>query len=212
MPRMSRTVIPDTPHHITQRGTNRGGVFLTLQDRRVYVELLGEHCRQGAVEILAYCLMPNHVHLVLRPADERGLAIAMRRVHGRYSQYFNARTLRTGHLWQGRFFSCPLEGLHLWNALAYVEQNPVRAGMVGAAEEYAWSSAQEHLSGVDRRKLLAWELWERSGGVAFWRELLGRPVAEGWRRDFLRATYAGNPLGSKEFVETAKTMRTRRKD
>ena len=109
--------------------------------------------------------------------------------------YFNARRGRSGHPWQARFFSCPLGPAHLWTALRYVELNPVRAGLVTLAEEYEWSSASAHLAGQDRSRLLDMEFWRREGGLANWRELLGRPCDENECRALRRATHAGQPSG-----------------
>jgi hypothetical protein len=107
--------------------------------------------------------MTNHVHLIALPAREDSLSIFFRRVHGRYAQYYNACAGRSGHLWQNRFFACVLAPDHLWTALAYVERNPVRAGMVGRARDYPWSSAAAHITGHDEHDLLDMEWWYREG-------------------------------------------------
>jgi putative transposase len=143
--------------------------------------------------------MTNHVHLIALPAREDSLSIMLRRVHGRYAQYYNARSGRSGHLWQNRFFACTLGPCHLWAALAYVERNPVRAGMVGSAGEYRWSSARTHLTGKDEYGILDLEWWQREGR-ANWGVCLEiedqQPVAT------LRAcTYAGRPFGDENFVK-----------
>lgn len=190
---------PGVAHHITQRGTARQLVFLTHADRRVYLELLREQSPQAGVSILSYCLMPNHVHLVGVPADEDSLAVLLRRVHGRYAQYFNARKVRQGHLWQNRFYSCPLGPSHLWMALRYVELNPVRAGMVAEPTAFEWSSAQVHCGGNDRLRLLERSLWEEAGGAVGWRLLLDQPVSEEEVMGLRKATHAGQPLGDQEF-------------
>ncbi len=199
MPRVARIVIPGIPHHVTQRGTNRQTVFLSQADRKVYLELLRENCRQTGVSILGYCLMPNHIHLVAVPQEELALAVVLRRTHGRYAQYFNARKQRCGHLWQNRFYSCPLERAHLWNALRYVERNPVRARLSEKPEEFEWSSAAAHLTGKDSSRMLDMDFWRELGGEAFWLDLLGQDEGEAFRMDLRRATYAGKALGSKEF-------------
>jgi len=154
MPRVSRRIVPGFPHHITQRGTNRQSVFYTKQDRRVYLELLRENSGMANVRILAYCLMFNHIHLVALPKELESLAVCLRRTHGRYAQYLNARRLRCGHLWQNRFYSCPMDNEHLWTALKYVELNPVRAGLAEKPEDFAWSSAAAHRSGKDSTRIL----------------------------------------------------------
>ena len=151
MPRRNRCVLPDVPCHVTQRGVDRRETFSEDHDRLTYLRLVQENLHDAGVGILGYCLMTNHVHLITVPAREDSLSILFRRVHGRYAQYYNARCGRSGHLWQNRFFGCMLGAKHLWTALAYVERNPVRAGMVEQAGEYRWSSAAAHLGGSDGR-------------------------------------------------------------
>jgi len=109
MPRLARTVFAKLPHHITQRGNRREDVFFTAEDRRIYLQWLEEYCRRHEVAILAYCLMSNHVHLVAVPAREDGLQCALKPLHMRYAQYINRQRKWSGHLWQGRFFSSPLD-------------------------------------------------------------------------------------------------------
>ena len=199
MPRLARRVAPGIPHHITQRGTNRQLVFLTQRDRRVYLDLLRTNAEPAGVRILAYCLMPNHIHLVAIPEEPDSLAIALRRTHGRYAQYFNARKLRSGHLWQNRFFSCALDRAHLWAALRYVERNPVRAGLVELPEEFTWSSAAAHLGQRDRFRTLDLAFWQEVGGLPVWRDLLAEPEDNDIMKQIRRATHAGQPLGDEEF-------------
>jgi putative transposase len=129
------------------------------------------------------------------------LAVLRRRVHGRYAQMINARRTRTGHLWQNRFFSCPLSPSHLLRALAYVEHNPVRAGMVQCPEEYRWSSAAAHLGlAKDRMGLLDQDFWNEWGGAAGWRELLMTPQEAMDLRLLRRSTYVGRPYGGEDFL------------
>ncbi len=144
MPRMARVVIPGCPHHVTQRGNRGEDVFFTEGDRVRYLDLLGEYAEKHGLAIQAYCLMANHVHLVAVPRTEASLATALKPVHMRYAQHVNWTQHIGGRLWQGRFFSCPLDEEHLWAAVRYVERNPVRAGMVERAEDYRWSSAAAH--------------------------------------------------------------------
>jgi putative transposase len=204
MPRIARIVVPGVPHHVTQRGTDRQTVFHCRQDRVTYLALLKQHSHQAEVDVLAYCLMPNHVHLIVVPTDKESLAVALRRTHGRYAQYLNARRSRTGHLWQNRFFSCPMEHGHLWSALSYVERNPVRARLVERPEQYEWSSASDHLTGHDRLELLNMRFWQEQGGIVCWKSLLGTQNDEREMLHLERATYAGRPLGTKEFCAWAR--------
>ena len=126
MPRVARAVFADVPHHITQRGNRRENVFFTHQDRTIYLTWLSEYCAKHRVDILAYCLMTNHIHLVAVPSREDGLEVVLRPLHMRYAQRINRRRGWKGHLWQGRFFSSALDDAYLWAAMCYVERNPVR--------------------------------------------------------------------------------------
>ena len=144
MPRRPRVVIPGVPHHITQRGNNRQPVFFSPDDRLFYLDLLSRHARRSGVHILGYCLMTNHVHLIAVPERDASLARALRHAHSEYSLALNRSARRSGHVWQNRYFSCPMSADRLLSALRYVELNPVRAGMVGAAWNWRWSSARAH--------------------------------------------------------------------
>ena len=159
MPRIARAIAVGCAHHITQRGNNRQDVFFVDEDRRVYLELLQEQAQKYGLEILAYCLMTNHVHLVAIPHEEEALAQAIGRTHFRYTQYVNRFHGRSGHLWQGRFHSCALDGRHLWPALKYVELNPVRAKLCRRAWQYPWSSAALHTDEKAESELLNLPRW-----------------------------------------------------
>jgi len=154
MPRLARSVFADIPHHITQRGNRREDVFFTDDDRLIYLEWLKYYCNKYDVAVLAYCLMTNHVHLVLTPHTEMGLQQVLKPLHMRYSQHINKIKGWKGHLWQGRFFSSPLDDDYTWSTIRYVERNPVQAGMIQKAEDYRWSSAAAHC-GLQDDKLLA---------------------------------------------------------
>ena len=119
-------------------------MFFTDEDRRYYLALLRKYAAQHGVEVLAYCLMANHVHLVAVPASQDSLHRVLKPVHMRHAQRINRARGWNGHLWQGRFFSSVLDEAYLWAAIRYVERNPVRAGMVDSAERYPWSSAPAH--------------------------------------------------------------------
>ena len=144
--------------------------------------------------------MPNHVHLVVVPERADSLAILFRRVHGAYAQAVNAGLGRTGHLWQNRFYSCPLSERHLWIALRYVEANPVRAGLAPRPEQYRWSSAAAHLSERNLSGVLDLSFWERSGGIDTWRQMHASADGDGQLPLLRRCTYAGRPFGEEEFV------------
>ncbi len=145
MPRRARVVFEGVVHHITQRGNYRQNVFEDDSDKRKYVEFIREYSEKYGMKIYAYCLMSNHVHFIAAPVKEDSLAMTFKYSNMRYSSYFNRKNKRSGHLWQGRFYSCPLQFEHALEALRYVERNPVRARMVDLPWEYEWSSAREHV-------------------------------------------------------------------
>lgn len=195
-------MLPEVPCHITQRGVDRRETFSGDDDRKTYLRLLRENLDDAGVSILGWCLMTNHVHVVAVPARKESLSVLFRRVHGRYAQYYNARWGRTGHLWQNRFFGCELGPGHLWAALAYVERNPARAGMVEEATEYAWSSAAAHVTGEDRFGVLDMEWWRRECvGRPEWSEVLKQDDEEA-AAALRRCTYAGRPFGEQDFVNS----------
>jgi putative transposase len=185
MPRRPRIVIPGAPHHVTQRGNNRQPVFLSPDDRRLYLELLGRHAGRCGARVLAYCLMTNHVHLVAVPEQEDSLAEAFGRTHSEYALALNQAEGRSGHVWQNRFFSCPMSGSHLLNAVRYVELNPVRARLAAVAWEWPWSSARAHAKAGVLDTLLSchWTgyfgRWDHTG----WKEILAGRVARGGMPD-----------------------------
>ena len=147
MARLARVVVPGLPHHVTQRGNGRRRTFFNDDDYRCYRDLLAESCRAADVEIWSWCLMPNHVHLILVPSDEDGLRRALAPVHRRYAGLVHARRRRTGHFWQGRFGAVAMDEEHLAAALRYVALNPVRARLVERAQDWKWSSTRALLSG-----------------------------------------------------------------
>lgn len=142
MTRIARLVVPDLPHHVTQRGNRRERVFFDDGDYRAYLKLVAAAAREARTAIWAYCLMPNHVHFVMVPRIEDGLRATFAEAHRRYTSRINAKLGTTGHLWQGRFASVAMDGRHLMAALRYVAMNPVRAGLVSRAADWPWSSAQ----------------------------------------------------------------------
>ena len=188
------------PHHITQRGNNQQNVFLLDEDQRQYLKALSEDCTRYRMRLLGWCLMTNHVHLVAVAELEDAFARGLQRCHSRWAQRFNRQYGRSGHLWQGRFFSCALDRDHVLTALAYVDLNPVRAGMVGDALAYPWSSARAHVEGRDESGLLDMDLWREVRGHERWAEMLGRPLPEEACRAVREATFSGLPLGNEGFV------------
>lgn len=144
MPRQARQVFAHIPHHITQRGNRRQTVFFSEADKVYYLKLLSDYCQKHQVAILAYCLMDNHVHLILQPSSVEGLQQVLKPLHMRYTQYINKKQNWQGLLWQGRYFSSPLDERYCYHAFRYVENNPVRAGLVAEAVNFPFSSARHH--------------------------------------------------------------------
>lgn len=149
MARLPRIIVPGVPHHVTQRGNRRQRVFLEEGDYALYKDWLSVSCQENGVAVWSYCLMPNHVHLILVPSDEIGLSRAVGETHRRYSAYINARLRVTGHLFQGRFGSVAMDESHLMAAFRYVAMNPVKAKLVASAVEWLWSSTPAHFKGED---------------------------------------------------------------
>jgi putative transposase len=149
MARLARVVIPGHPHHVTQRGNGRARTFFEDGDYALYRDLLALNCRAADVEVWAWCLMPNHVHLILVPSDPDGLRRALARVHRHYAGVIQARRKRSGHFWQGRFGAVAMDEEHLAAALRYVSLNPVRARLVERARDWRWASTRAHLRGKD---------------------------------------------------------------
>ena len=147
MARLARVVVPDVAHHVTQRGNRRQPVFFSDEDYVHYGDLVAAACRKHEVRCLAWCLMPNHVHLILVPGSPDGLRAALSEAHRRYSRRINFAKGWTGYLWQGRFSSYPMDDSHLLTAIRYVELNPVKAKLAARAEDWPWSSARAHIEG-----------------------------------------------------------------
>lgn len=210
MPRDARVVIRGCPHHVVQRGNNRQDVFFVDDDREVYLELLRESGVRFGLKIEGYCLMTNHVHLVATPEGQDALAASLKRVNQLYAQYVNRMHGRSGHVWQDRFFSCPLDWAYFWRTLAYVERNPVRARLCRKAWVWRWSSAGAHGGGADSSGLLDLSAWRRDMGATPWRRTLERPDAERWVASLRLSTSRGRPLGSDAFVAKLETRLGRR--
>jgi len=188
---VGRIVIAGCPHHVTQRGNNRQDVFFVDDDRRAYLAILREQAQRFGVVVEGYCLMTNHVHLIVTPRASLDKAIGRTNFH--YTQWVNRLHRRCGHLWQNRFFSCALDGEHYWAAMAYVERNPVRAKLVRQAWRWPWSSAAAHCGGSDGGGLLDLASWRRAAD-GDWRERLSS--AGDADVDSLRlSTSRGRPLG-----------------
>lgn len=206
MARLARIVIPDLPHHLTQRGNRGLPTFFGEDDYVAYLQLLSAHARAAEVAIRAYCLMPNQVHLLAVPSTTDGLRAMLGETHRRYTRRINLREGWQGHLWQERFASFPLDEPHLWSAARYIEQNPVRAGLVETAGDWPWSSARAHLQGQDDDVVTVGPLLER---YEAWADYLGQ--VEVTEEEHLRShERTGRPLGDAEFVARLEGLTGRR--
>lgn len=199
MSRVARVVVPGFPHHVTQRGNRLADVFEVDADREAYLRFVKHYADRHGLAVWAYCLMTNHIHLVVVPVREESLGLALRDAHTVYAMHFNTRTKLSGHVWQGRFHSCPLDGAHLWAAVRYIERNPVRAGLVERAEEYAWSSAAAHC-GLRHDALLS-DDFPPPGVVDDWKQWLADAEDEETVTRLRGHTHTGRPCGSPTFVD-----------
>jgi putative transposase len=206
MPRLARAVAVGFAHHITQRGNNRDDVFFVDDDRHVYLKLLKEQADKHALELTGYCLMSNHVHIIAIPRAEDSLARAIGRTHFRYSQYINRFHRRSGHLWQGRFYSCALDERHFWLAMRYVELNPVRARLCRKPWRYEWSSAAAHVDASARSDVLGLSRWYDMTSAARWRKQLADGVSESDLGRLRSCTHTGRPLGSDSFLSKLESL------
>jgi putative transposase len=197
MARVARAVVPGLPHHVTQRGNRRQATFFVRSDYELYMSLMAHWCAKYAVDIWAYCLMPNHTHLIAVPPSAQALRIAIGETHRAYTAEINAREGWQGYLWQGRFASFAMDEAHTLAAARYIELNPVQAGLVAHAEDYEWSSARAHLLGRDDGLVVVRPLLAR---VAEWSAFLRQAPTSAISEDLRRHATSGRPLGDEVFV------------
>ncbi len=210
MPRVARTVIAGAPHHVTQRGNNREDVFFTDDDRHFYLSALKRVSAEAGLKIHAYCLMSNHLHIVATPDYENSIASTLARTHLIYTQHINRLHDRSGHLWQNRFYSCPVEDNSFPVVVRYVECNPVRAKMEKYAWRYEWSSAAAHCGLADLSGLLDLYAWTRTYPPSDWKEYLREKENE-LSTDLIRvSTNRGRPLGSDNFISKLEELTGRK--
>ena len=203
MARLSRITVPGLPHHVTQRGNRRQALFTEPGDYALYRDLLAERCRANRVACWAYCLMPNHVHLVLTPADADALSRAVGEAHRRFTAFVNARARTTGHLFQGRFASFAMDDAHFLTALRYLAFNPVRARLAASPQAWRWSSVRAHLAGRDDALVEVGPALERAPRFA---DLLDLSLDEQAALDgFETLSPNGRPLGAEAFIAMVET-------
>lgn len=199
MSRIARVIATEYPHHIVHRGNNKQRIFLQSNDYCEYLSLLKHYQKEKNSPILAYCLMRNHVHLLLKPLAEDSLPKMMQGVALCYAQYINKKYGRTGRLWEARYFSSIVDrDDYLWTVVRYIEQNPLRAGIVEREIDYPYSSARAHLL-KERDDILTEALFnesERSEYVRFAAESATKEELARLRD----ATKKGKPFGSEPFI------------
>ncbi len=200
MPRTARIVVPNLPYHITQRGNYRQGIFQDNEDRLSYLSWINDYSKKYKLSIFAYCLMDNHVHFIVIPREEDSLAKVFSISHMRYSQYFNKKKKASGHLWQGRFYSCVLDEDYLVAALRYVERNPVRAGIVRKPWRWKWSSAGVHVGQGDGVINLENITTLIDTTAEEWKEYIDLDENEEEVENIRKHTLLGRPLGTKDFI------------
>lgn len=200
MPRSARIVVPDYPYHITQRGNYKQNVFEHDIDRIKYLSWIKHYSNKYQLSLLAFCLMSNHVHFIAIPRKQDSLSKVFSIVHMRYSQYFNRKRNKSGHLWQGRFYSCVLDEGYLLAALKYVENNPVRGGIVQVPWEWEWSSAAYHVG--KSKGLIQLDDIENETGIFIdnWQQYLESEESHQVIRRIREFTLLGRPLGTDEFI------------
>jgi putative transposase len=198
MPRIARLVVPGAPHHVTQRGNRKERTFFEDSDYRFYLDLLTEAAANANAEVWSYCLMPNHVHIILTPSDADGVRRTFAELHRRYTKRINTRNGWAGHLWQGRFGSVVMDEKHLVAAARYVALNPVRARLVERPQDWRWSSVHAHLSGRDGKLVKVAPVLDRVGDF---RTFLAADFDEDAEFGPLRRSETtGRPLGAADWI------------
>lgn len=198
MSRKARLVLPGIPHHVTQRGNRQANIFLNPPDRDVYVSVMCEAAAKFGVRFRAYCLMTNHVHFIAIPEETFSLAKAFHRAHTIYSGWFNETYQCSGHLFQGRAHSSPLDETHYWTAMRYVERNPVKAGLVDCAQDYPWSSAAAHCGLRSDRLLEPASMYSLNHSQ--WSQWISDAGSEEEYQRIRERTRIGLPCGNEEFI------------
>lgn len=199
MARIARVIAEGMPHHITQRGNRRQQTFFSDDDYRAYIGLMAEWCEKHGVEIWAYCLMPNHIHLIAVPSEKNTLRLAIGEAHRRYTRRINFNKGWRGHLWQDRFSSFVMDETHLIACFRYIENNPVRAKLVKHPEQWIWSSASAHIKAEDDI------LVKVNPGLSIvqknWKQFLSKTQSSDQMEIFRKHERTGRPLGDAPFVK-----------
>jgi len=201
MARTARIAIPNYPYHVTQRGNYGQDIFDGKEDAQNYLELIKNYSNIYKLSLLAYCLMNNHVHFIIIPEKKDSLSNVFKVVNMRYAQYINKKRGATGHLWQGRYYSCLLDQSHLIKAIRHIENNPVRAGFIKEVWQWRWSSAAFHSGRKENNMNLKdiSEICEMQ--TADWRDYLKLGEEQYWINDFRKNTTLSRPFGTDKFID-----------
>ena len=206
MARIARIVVLGVPHHITQRGNRRMQTFFSNSDYREYLYLMAEWCNRCNVEVWSYCLMPNHIHLIVVPETEDSLRRSIGEAHRRYTRYINFQKGWKGHLWQSRFSSFPMDEQHLLAASRYIELNPVRAKLVKNPEDFKWSSCKAHLKNENDILVKVKPLLEL---IPNWKNFLNTYPSEDELQTLRLHERTGRPLGDENFINHLELLTSR---
>lgn len=209
MSRIARIVVAQYPHHIIQRGNNRQPIFFDDTDRQLYLKLLRKYSLECGCRVKAYCLMDNHVHLLLVPLRKEALASTMQKLSLTFTQYINRKYKRTGRLWECRFHSCLVDkDTYLWTVCRYIERNPVRSGIVADPQEYVWSSARIS-AGLHSTESWMEPVWkDYLGSKEEYLEFLSHSESEIEIEGLEKAVFSGKPVGKEQFVEEIQKQHT----
>jgi putative transposase len=203
MARMARVVVPNFPHHVTQRGNRRQKTFFCEDDYRLYIDIVAEFSKESGTEVWAYCLMPNHVHIVMVPKTEDGLRATLSEAHRRYTRHINFRQDWRGHLWQERFHSFSMDEKYLLATVRYVERNPVTAKLCAMAEDWKWSSASAHMKAEDDVLVRVKPMLDR---VNDWGAYLSSTGNRKEEDSIKMNSRTGRPLGNAEFIRNLELL------
>lgn len=214
MPRQPRLVVPGYPHHIILRGNNKSDIIYNDNDRRFFIDCLQDAKEKTKSKIYSYCLMTNHLHLIVEPAEEDGLKIMMQSLGRRYVQYFNHVHKRTGTLWEGRYKSSLIsKDNYLFACNRYVELNPVRAKMVKNLKEYPWVSYRYKAEGIPDKLIDEDSIYLGLGKTnkerqTKYKSLFLEDIPDGELNLIRFRTQKGGVIGSENFViEMSKKVR-----
>lgn len=216
MARLPRLTVPGYPHHIIQRGNNRQAIFAATADYEVLLSMLEEHAGKASVAIHAYVLMSNHLHLLATPETPEGIPEMMQSVGRRYVRYFNQRQGRTGTLWEGRYKSTLIQAeRYLLACMAYIDLNPVRAGLVRDAADYPWSSHAHYIGRRSDRIITPHPLYWELGNTPFARdaayaELVHAGVTTQQQHALTDSALRGWALGEADYVADLQRRTARR--